>query len=139
MAREISEAEDNYVKASDFYSQAQNVEGQINSFKNIGDLHLKLEHIDIAEGWYRKALAVNKGLTPNITLGQTQEAMGHLYWKTNNISGAINSFKQAQNTFSSIKYNLGYEHLHHVIQKLTKISRKQPGTETPSPDKSPVY
>ena len=46
---------------------------------------MKLDHFDIAEGWYKKALTVNEGLNPNITLGQTQETIGHLYWKTDNI------------------------------------------------------
>ena len=64
--------------------------------------------------------------------GQVQEAIGHLYWKTNKIPEAINSFKEAQETFASIKYVLGYEHLHHVLVKLNKISRQQRDNATSS-------
>ncbi|MGV7220971.1 MAG: tetratricopeptide repeat protein [Nitrospinales bacterium] len=141
MAREITKAEESYVKAAGFFSQVQNFQGQTNVFKNIGDIHVKYENFDKAGEWYKKALTINEGRKPHLALGQTHEALGHLYWKSENISGAIKSFKEAQNTFKLIKYNLGYEHLHHVIQKLTKISRnqKQPSPKTPTSDKSPVY
>ena len=131
MAREFAEAEGNYVKAANFYSQANNLQGQTNVFKSIGDIHVKHENYDIAGEWYKKALTINEGHKPHLTLGQTQEAIGHLYWKTGNISEALKSFKQAQISFKSIKYNLGFEHLHHVIQKLTKISRQQTNNKTP--------
>jgi tetratricopeptide (TPR) repeat protein len=131
MAREITEAEANFVKAADFYSQAKNIQGQTNVLKSIGDIYVKNKNYNVAGNWYQKAMAINEGLKPHLTLGQTQEALGHLYWKTEKIPEALNSFKQAQNTFKLIKYNLGYEHLHHVIQKLTKISRKQSDHKTP--------
>jgi tetratricopeptide (TPR) repeat protein len=139
MAGEIAKAEENFVKAADFYAQAKNIHGQTNVFKSIGDIHVKYENFDTAGDWYQKAMMINEGLKPHLTLGQTQEALGHLYWKMENIPEAINSFKLAQKTFASIKYNLGYEHLHHVIQKLTKISRNQPSLQAPASDKNSIY
>ena len=138
-ARDNSEAEKNYLQAADYFSQAHSKNGQTNSYKNIGDLYIKQEKFDMAGDWYAKALALNEGGKPHIALGQVQEAIGHLYWQTGKITEAIKSFKQAQETFASIKYNLGYEHLHHVIQKLTQISRKQRGLKYPSSEKAPVY
>ena len=139
MESEVAKAEANFVRAADFFSQANNIQGQTNAFKSVGDIYVKHENYDTAGEWYQKALTINEGFKPHLTLGQTQEALGHLYWKMENIAEAINSFKLAQNTFASIKYNLGYEHLHHVIQRLTKISRNQPNLQAPASDKNSTY
>lgn len=131
MSHETDEAENNFAQAADYYSQAHFDQGQTNAFKNIGDLHVKMEDYDSAGEWYAKALAVNEGGSPHVTFGKVQEAIGHLYWKTNKISEAIKSFKRARETFVSVKYVLGYEHLTHVINRLNKISRQQRGKAAP--------
>ncbi len=140
MAREIDEAEKNYIQSADHYSREDNIKGQASALKSIGDMRFKQADYGLAEGWYFKALEVNKGSHPHIVHGQVHEAIGHLYWKTNKIPEAIKYFKQARATFASIKYVLGYEHLYHVLQKVEKISRQQrSGSKPHSPQGQAPY
>jgi hypothetical protein len=53
--------------------------------------------------------------------------MGHLYWKSNRIPKAIDSFAQAQETYSALNYYLGVEHMTNVLNRLKKI----PNTKHP--------
>lgn len=121
MAREIEEAENNYVLAAGYYSKVDNNWGETNAFKTIGDLYIKSEDFNAAKKWYGKALAA-KGKNPHMVLGRVQEAMGQLYWSADKIPEAVESFKQARETFASIKYQLGYEHMTHVIKRLKRNS-----------------
>ena len=121
MAKEFDEAENNYVLAAGYYSKVHNNWGETNAFKAIGDLYIKSENFNAAEKWYGKALAA-KGENPHMVLGRVQEAMGQLYWSVDKIPEAIGFFKQARETFASIKYQLGYEHMNNVIKRLKRNS-----------------
>lgn len=134
MANEIEEAENNYALAAGYYSKIHNNWGETNSFKVIGDLYAKNKNFDAADKWYRKALAA-RGEQPHMVLGRVQEAMGQLYWSADRIPEAIKSFKQARETFASINYRLGYDHMTNVINRLKKNSGSIPdhATQFPQP------
>jgi tetratricopeptide (TPR) repeat protein len=124
-AREPEEAEKHYLLAARYHAQIPNPLGQAESIKELADLHIKLEHFKEAEKRYSESLALLKDGKPNRVLGSVHENMGHMYWKTNRIPLAINSFTHARNTFASLHYNMGVEHMRNVLNRLNKVPNTQ--------------
>lgn len=118
-ANEIDEAEANYLKAADVHSSIKNFVGEARALKDIGDLHLENEE---SLEWYKKALAVTRDQPSNGVTAEIHEAMGRFYWKQENIPQAVDSFTQARDAFAEIQYQMGYEHMANILQRLKKHS-----------------
>lgn len=118
-ANEMEEAEVHYLKAADVHSSIKNFEGEARSLKDIGDLHLENE---VGLEWYKKALAVTGDLPSNGVIGEIHEAMGRFYWKRERIPEAVDSFTRARDAFGDIHYQMGYEHMANILQRLKKYS-----------------
>ena len=120
-AREPEEAEKHYLIAAQHYSQIPDVLGQAASIKELADLHVKLENFQDAEKWYSKCLTLLKDSEINRVLGSVHEGMGHMHWKANQIPKAIDSFTHARDTFMTLNYNMGVEHMTHVLKRLNRL------------------
>lgn len=131
-ARQPEEAERNYVYAADYHKRIQNRPGEARSMKGLGDLHMSLEHYDVAGEWYQKALRVFADREADIVLAHIQESLGHLYWETGKIPEAVKYFIQAKETFGSLKNYMGYEHMNNVIKRLNNESNLHPHTARPA-------
>ncbi len=125
-AREPEEAEKNYLLAAQHHAQIANLMGQAESIKELAELHIKLENFQEAEKRYSESLNLLKDGKPNRVLGGIHEGMGHMYWKANRISMAIESFTHARKTFAALHYNLGVEHMTNVLKRLNKSPDTQP-------------
>ena len=97
--------------------------GEANALKEIGDLNMKRDQLQKAEGWYLKSLKVLEEEKPNRVLGSVHEGMGHMYWQAEKIPEAIESFTQAQAIYAALFYHMGYDHMAHVLKRLKNISR----------------
>ncbi len=124
-AGEPEEAEKHYLLASQHHAKIDDPLGQADSLKELADMHMKMEHFNDAEKWYSQSLGILKNGKPNRVLGSVHEGMGHLYWKSNRIPKAINSFTHAQETYGALNYNLGEEHMTNVLNRLKKIPNTQ--------------
>ncbi len=117
-AREPNEAKENYLIAVKYFSDQKNILGEANALKELGDMFMGLNEIVESEKWYKQALEILKKEKPNRVLGAVHEGMGHLYWKADKITQAVNSFTLARDTFGTLNYNLGYDHMTNVIDRL---------------------
>lgn len=124
-AGDLEEAEKNYLLASQHHANIDDLLGQADSLKELADMHMKKDHFKDAEKWYSQSLGILKNGKPNRVLGSVHEGMGHLYWKSNRIPKAIDSFTQAQETYGALNYNLGAEHMTSVLNRLRKIPNTQ--------------
>lgn len=120
-AREPEEAEKHYLLAAQYHAKIPDLLGQADSIKELADLHMKLEHFQEAEKRYSESLGLLKEGKANRVVGSIHEGMGHMYWKANRIPMAINSFTHARDTFATLNYNLGVEHMTHVLNRLNKL------------------
>jgi tetratricopeptide (TPR) repeat protein len=125
-AREPEEAEKHYLLAAQYHAQIPDLLGQADSIKELADLHMKLENFKEAEKRYSESLDLLKNGKANRVMGSIHEGMGHMYWKANRISMAIDSFTHARDTFAALRYNLGVEHMTHVLNRLNKLPNTQP-------------
>jgi len=120
-AHEPEEAEKHYLIAARYHAKIPDLLGQADSIKELADLHMKLEHFKEAEKWYSESLDLLKNSKANRVLGSIHEGMGHMHWKANRIPKAIDSFTHARNTFATLHYNMGVEHMTHVLNRLNKL------------------
>ena len=120
-AREPEEAEKHYLLAAQYHARIPDLLGQADSIKELADLHTKLENFQKAEKRYSESLGLLKDGKANRVVGSIHEGMGHMYWKANRIPLAINSFTHARDTFATLNYNLGVEHMTHVLNRLNKL------------------
>lgn len=127
-AREPEEAEKHYLIAAQYHAKIPDVLGQAASIKELADLHTKLENFQEAEKWYSQSLDLLKHGEANRVLGSIHEGMGHMHWKANHIAKAIDSFTHARDTFATLHYNMGVEHMTHVLKRLNRLpnSRSTP-------------
>jgi tetratricopeptide (TPR) repeat protein len=125
-AREPEEAEKHYLLAAQYHAQIPDLLGQADSIKELADLHMKLENFKEAEKRYFESLGLLKNGKANRVMGSIHEGMGHMYWKANRIPMAIDSFTHARDTFAALQYNLGVEHMTHVLNRLNKLPNTQP-------------
>jgi tetratricopeptide (TPR) repeat protein len=133
-AREPEEAEKHYLLAAQYHAQIADRLGQADSIKELADLHMKLEHFPEAEKRYSESLDLLKNGKANRVLGSIHEGMGHMYWKANRIPKAIDSFTHARNTFAALNYNMGVEHMTHVLNRLNKLPNTQTLRGSPAPE-----
>ena len=133
-AREPEEAEKHYLLAARYHAQISDRLGQADSIKELADLHMKLEHFPEAEKRYSESLDLLKNGKANRVLGSIHEGMGHMYWKANRIPKAIDSFTHARNTFAALNYNMGVEHMTHVLNRLNKLPNTQTLRGSPAPE-----
>ncbi len=141
-AREPEEAEKHYLLAARYHAQITDRLGQADSIKELADLHMKLEHFQEAEKRYSESLDLLKDGKANRVLGSIHEGMGHMYWKANRISMAINSFTHARETFAALHYNLGVQHMTGVLNRLNKLPNIQHNHAlrgAPAPDGYAIY
>lgn len=124
-AREPEEAEKHYLLAARYHAQNSNLQGQADSIKELADLHMKLENFQEAEKWYLESLGLLKHSKANRVLGSIHEGMGHMYWKADRIPKAIDSFTHARDTFATLNYDMGVEHMNHVLNRLNKLPKTQ--------------
>ena len=124
-AQEPVKAEENYLLAARYHAQTDNLMEQANSIKEIGDLHVKLERFQKAEQRYSESLSLLKDSKPNPVLASTHEGMGHMYWKTNRIPKAIDSFTHARDIFAELHYNLGVAQTTGVLKRLNRLLNSQ--------------
>lgn len=127
LAREPEEAEKHYLLAAQYHAQIPDLLGQADAIKELADLHMKLENFKEAERRYSESLDLLKDGKANRVVGSIHEGMGHMYWKANRIPMAIDSFTHARDTFAALHYNLGVEHMTHVLNRLNKLPNTQPG------------
>jgi len=120
-AREPEEAEKHYLLAAQHHARIPDLLGQANSIKELADLHMKLENYQEAEKRYSESLDLLKNGKANRVMGSIHEGMGHMYWKADRIPMAIDSFTLARDTFAALRYNLGVEHMTHVLNRLNKL------------------
>jgi tetratricopeptide (TPR) repeat protein len=132
-AQEPEEAEKHYLLAAQYHARIPDLLGQADSIKELADLHMKLENFQKAEKRYSESLDLLKGGKANRVLGSIHEGMGHMYWKANRIPMAIDSFTHAQDTFAALHYNLGVEHMTHVLNRLNKLDTRHKDTLRGSP------
>lgn len=118
VTRNHEQAEQEYLTAADYHGRIKNFEGQAKAFTKIGNLHMDLKHSDKALKWYQKALTQVEKRPPSMTLGQTQETIGRYFWKANDKETAANHISAAQKTFSQIGFQMGYEHMGHILDIL---------------------
>jgi len=126
-AREPEEAEKHYLLAAQYHSKIPDLQGQADSIKKLADLHMKLDNFKEAEKRYSESLDLLKDGKANRVMGSIHEGMGHMYWKADRIPMAIDSFTHARDTFAALHYNLGVEHMTHVLNRLNKLPNRQPG------------
>lgn len=124
-AREPEEAEKNYLLAAQHHARIPDPLGQADSLKQLAELHTKLEHFQEAEKRYSESLGLLIKGEANRVLGSIHEGMGHMYWRSNRIPKAIDSFTHAQNTYAALHYNMGVEHMTHVLKRLNHQSSIQ--------------
>ncbi len=126
--QEPEEAEKHYLIAAQYHAKILDVLGQAASIKELADLHTKLENFQEAEKWYSQSLDLLKHGEANRVLGSIHEGMGHMHWKANHIPKAIDSFTHARDTFATLHYNMGVEHMTHVLKRLNRLpnSRSNP-------------
>lgn len=117
-ARKLDEAEENYVQAASYHMQTQDAQGQANDLMEIGEIYRKTDRFDTAEEWYQKSLKALHASKINRVLGRVQEARGHNYWANEQLPQAIDAFTQAHNTYSQLNYQMGAEHISHVLDRL---------------------
>ena len=119
------EAEKNYLLAAEYHTQIADLLGQADSIKELADMHMKIENFQEAEKRYSESLELLKDGTPNRVLGSVHEGMGHMYWKANRIPEAIDSFTHARDTFATLHYNMGVEHITGVLNRLNRLPNTQ--------------
>ena len=124
-ARNPKEAEKHYLLAARYHAQTANLLGQADSIKEIADLHMKYENLQEAEKRYSESLSLLKDGKPNRVTGSVHEGMGHMYWKANRIPEAIDSFTHARDTFATLHYNMGVEHMTGVLNRLHRLPKTQ--------------
>ncbi|MDH3256144.1 MAG: tetratricopeptide repeat protein [Nitrospinota bacterium] len=138
-AREPEEAEKHYLIAARYHAQIADLLGQADSIKELADLHMKLEQYPEAEKRYSESLELLKNGKANRVLGSIHEGMGHMYWKANRIPKAIDSFTHARDTFASLHYNMGVEHMTHVLNRLNKLPNTQTLRGSPAPEDYAIH
>ena len=111
-------AEKSYLQAVKIHAGNQDVLGEANALKEIGDLNMKQDRLQTAEGWYQKSLAVLRQEKPNRVVGSVHEGMGHMYWQAEKIPQAIVAFKQARAIYATLHYNMGFDHMTNVLKRL---------------------
>lgn len=111
-------AEKSYLQAVKIHAGNQDVLGEANALKEIGDLNMKQDRLQTAEGWYQKSLAVLRQEKPNRVVGSVHEGMGHMYWQAEKIPEAIVAFKQARAIYATLHYNMGFDHMTNVLKRL---------------------
>ena len=125
-AREPEEAEKHYLLAAQHHARIPDLLGQADSIKELADLHMKLENFQEAEKRYSESLNLLKDSKASRVMGSIHEGMGHMYWKANQIPMAIDSFTHARDTFETLHYNLGVEHMTNVLNRLNKVPNRAP-------------
>tara|TARA_Y100000588_G_scaffold182853_1_gene196622 strand:+ start:521 stop:1234 length:714 start_codon:yes stop_codon:yes gene_type:complete len=116
--RNLKEAEKHYKFAMENHRKNQDSLGEARAMNLAGDLYMERGIFPPAGAWYKKGLELVKNDLPHIVKALVLENMGHYFWKTENISEAIVNFTQARDTFSSLKNQMGYEHMSAVLNKL---------------------
>ena len=111
-------AEKSYLQAVKIHAGNQDVLGEANALKEIGDLNMKQDRLQTAEGWYQKSMAVLRQEKPNRVVGSVHEGMGHMYWQAEKIPQAIVAFKQARAIYATLHYNMGFDHMTNVLKRL---------------------
>lgn len=122
-ANEVKEAEGSYLKAVSYHTQIEDSVGEGRALMHVGDLYQGREQMDTAGEWYKKAGAAVEGAKPHRDLAKVHEAIGHYYWKVEDLPSAIDHFKQAQATFAALKSQTGYDHITKVLGLLKKKSK----------------
>ena len=116
--RNLKEAEKHYQFAMKNHRKNQDSLGEARAMNLAGDLYMERKIFSLAGAWYKKGLELVKNDPPHIVKALVLENMGHYFWKTENIPEAIAHFTQAQDTFSSLNNQMGYEHMSAVLNKL---------------------
>ena len=124
-ANEPEEAEKHYLLASQHHAKIDDRLGQADSPKDLADLHMKKENFEVAEKWYTESLGILKNGKPNRVLGGVYESIGHLYWKSDRIPKAIDSFTHARENYNALNYQMGVGHMTNVLNRLKKIPNTQ--------------
>lgn len=117
-AQKPEEAEKHYILAADYHQRIENYPGQARAMKELGDLHVSLNHLDLAGEWYRKALLIFKNREPHLVLALVQEALGQLNWEIKKVPEAVQYFTQARDTFAIVKNPMGFDHMNNVLNRL---------------------
>ncbi|PIQ97905.1 MAG: hypothetical protein COV67_01705 [Nitrospinae bacterium CG11_big_fil_rev_8_21_14_0_20_56_8] len=123
----LKEAEDSYIFAAHYHHRIGNPTGEGKAMKNVGDLHwANEEETDLAETWYVKAVTAVQGKTPSRVQGEIYEGLGRIYWKKAQLPQAIEYIGKARDTFASLNYQMGYDHMTSLLATLKK-NKKFPG------------
>jgi tetratricopeptide (TPR) repeat protein len=116
--RRSGDAEKSYLMAVKFHDQNGDVLGKAAALKGIADMYMKLEDLPQSESWYLKSLEMLQEEKGNRVFGGVHESLGQLYWKMERITEAMAAFMQARDTYHSLNYRLGEDHMNNVIKRL---------------------
>lgn len=116
--RNLKQSEEHYKLAMENHRKNQDSLGEARAMNLAGDLHMERKNFTRAGNWYIKGWELVKNDPPHLLKALLLENMGHYFWKTENISEAIEQFTQARDTFSALNNQMGYEHMSAVLNKL---------------------
>ena len=138
-ARRSGDAEKSYLMAVKFHDQNGDAVGQATALKDIADMYMKLEDLPESESWYLKSLEVLQDEKNNRVFGGVHENLGQLYWKMERLTEAMTSFMQARDTYHSLNYRLGYDHMNNVIKRLERGGKSAHKHNVPPQAQNPYH
>lgn len=117
-ANEPEEAKTSYLKAVEVHQQIKDALGQGRALKRVGNLLMKLNEVEPAGEWYRKAALAVKEEAPHPDKAEVYEALGQYYRQAGNVKEAIVQFTLAKDTFTALNHEMGVRHMTNVIDVL---------------------